>query len=198
MTRPKDEMGSQIVSSESDISHPIPVNLSRNNNFQAQARRFPTPNSSSNSSAAWIFSHFRIQVRSADECVAPGRRQPRETRWTSDGRLCSPETNLKVGLLPLFFMQRLLSHMFPSFYTSWKLHTSMVDSLPKPLADFLSFLDVFCLKIDQTGCETRYNRTKLALWLWRLSSVSTAEDWALVVKRTFNFLFMDPWWQDRK
>ena len=54
-------------------------------------------------------------MRSADECVAPGRRQPRETRRTSDGRLSSPETNLKVGLLPLFFMQLLLSHMFLLF-----------------------------------------------------------------------------------
>ena len=52
---------------------------------------------------------------SADDCVAPGGRQPRETRLTSDGRLYSPETNLKVGLLPLFFMQLLLSHMFLSF-----------------------------------------------------------------------------------
>ena len=41
MTRPKDEMESQIVSSESDISHPILVYLSRNNNSQAQARLFP-------------------------------------------------------------------------------------------------------------------------------------------------------------
>ena len=41
MTRPKDEMGSQIVSSESNIFHPILVYLSRNNNTQAQARRFP-------------------------------------------------------------------------------------------------------------------------------------------------------------
>ena len=41
MTWPKDEMGSQIVSSESDIFHPILVYLSQNNNFQAQARRFP-------------------------------------------------------------------------------------------------------------------------------------------------------------
>ena len=41
VTRPKDEMGSQIVSSESDISHPILVYPSRNNNSQAQARRFP-------------------------------------------------------------------------------------------------------------------------------------------------------------
>ena len=71
--------------------------------------------SSSDSSGAWISSHLRIQVRSADECVAPGRCQPRETRWTSDRRLSSPETNLKVGLLPLFFMQLLLSHMFLSF-----------------------------------------------------------------------------------
>ena len=30
-------------------------------------------------------------------------------------RLSSPETNLKVGLLPLFFTQLLLSHMFLSF-----------------------------------------------------------------------------------
>ena len=41
MTRPKDEMGSQIVPSDSDISHPILVYLRRNNNYQAQARRFP-------------------------------------------------------------------------------------------------------------------------------------------------------------
>ena len=41
MTRPKDEMGSQIVSSESDRSHPILSYLSRNNNSHAQARRFP-------------------------------------------------------------------------------------------------------------------------------------------------------------
>ena len=40
MTRPKDEMGSQIVSSESDISHPILCYLSRNNNSQALFRRF--------------------------------------------------------------------------------------------------------------------------------------------------------------
>ena len=71
--------------------------------------------SSSDSSGAWIFSHFWIQVRSADECVAPGRRRLQEICWTSDGRLSSPETNLTVGLLPLFFMQRLLLHMFPSF-----------------------------------------------------------------------------------
>ena len=41
MTRPKDEMGSQNVFSEFDIFHPILVYLSRNNNTQAQARRFP-------------------------------------------------------------------------------------------------------------------------------------------------------------
>ena len=41
MTRPKDEMGSQIVSSESDLSYPILVYQSQNNNSQAQARRFP-------------------------------------------------------------------------------------------------------------------------------------------------------------
>ena len=41
MTRPEDKMGSQIVFSEFDIFHPILVYLSRNNNTQAQARRFP-------------------------------------------------------------------------------------------------------------------------------------------------------------
>ena len=41
MTRPKDEMGSQIVFSEFDICHPILVYLSRNNHTQAQGRRFP-------------------------------------------------------------------------------------------------------------------------------------------------------------
>ena len=41
MTWPKDEMGSQNVFSEFDIFHPILVYLSRNNNTQAQARRFP-------------------------------------------------------------------------------------------------------------------------------------------------------------
>ena len=41
MAQPKDEMGSQIVSSESHIPHPILVYLSWNNNSQAQARRFP-------------------------------------------------------------------------------------------------------------------------------------------------------------
>ena len=41
MTRPKDKMGSQIVSSESHISHPILVYLSRKNTSQAQAWRFP-------------------------------------------------------------------------------------------------------------------------------------------------------------
>ena len=41
LTRPKDEMGSQIVSSEYDVSHPILVYLSQNNNSRAQARSFP-------------------------------------------------------------------------------------------------------------------------------------------------------------
>ena len=41
MTRLKDEMESQIVPSESNISHPILVYLSRNNTSQAQPRRCP-------------------------------------------------------------------------------------------------------------------------------------------------------------
>ena len=107
MTRPKDEMGSQIVSSESDISHPILVYLSRNNNFRAQAWRFPALTAPE--------PEFAVIFGSKWDPLTSAWRQPRETRWTSDGRLSSPETNLKVGLLPLFFMQRLPSHMFPSF-----------------------------------------------------------------------------------
>ena len=53
-------------------------------------------------------SEIRWHRRGTREAL--GRRQLRGTRWTSDGRLSSPETNLKVGLLPLFFMQLLLSH----------------------------------------------------------------------------------------
>ena len=92
--------------------------ISFDNYLSKSEQKLPSSSStlsSSDSSGVWISSHFRIQVRSADECVAPGRRQFWETRWTSDGRLSSPETNLKVGLLPLFFMQLLLSHMFLSF-----------------------------------------------------------------------------------
>ena len=112
MTRHKDDMGSQIISSESYISHPILVYLSRNNNSQAQARRF----------AAWISSQIRIQVRSADECVAPGRRQPRETRWTSARRLSSPETNLKA----VFFLPKVFcvpGRKFVDLDASWTLRT---------------------------------------------------------------------------
>ena len=127
MTRPKDEMGSQIVSSQSDIPHPILVYLSRSEQQLPSSSSMP---SSSDSSGAWISSHFRIQVRSADECLAPGRRQYRETRWTSDGPLSSPEMNLKAGLLPLFFIQLLLSHMFLSFTVR----------TPPPLNQPLSFL----------------------------------------------------------
>ena len=74
MTQPKDEMGSQMVSSESDISHPILVYLSRNNDSQAQARRLPALTSPEPEFPV-IF-----EVRSANKCVAPGRRQSRETR----------------------------------------------------------------------------------------------------------------------
>ena len=76
MTRPKDEVGSQIVSSESDIFHRILVYLGRNNNSQGQARRFPALTAPEHEFSV----HFWIQVRSADECVAPGRcRPPRDS-----------------------------------------------------------------------------------------------------------------------
>ena len=48
--------------------------------------------SSSDSSGAWISSHFSIQVRTADLCMAPWKRQPRETRE----RLFHPEWVLKL------------------------------------------------------------------------------------------------------
>ena len=107
MTRPKDEMGSQIVPSESNIFHPILCYLSRNNNSQAQFRRF--------SALTAQEPEFPVIFGPKWDPLTSAWRQLRETRWTSDGRLSSPETNLKVGLLPLFFMQLLFSHMFLSF-----------------------------------------------------------------------------------
>ena len=99
------------LSLPSPTSHPILVYLSQNNNSLAQARRFP-PLAALEPEFSVVFgSKWDLLTR----CVAPGRRQSRETRWTSDGRLSSPETNLKVGLLPLIFMKVLLSHMFLSF-----------------------------------------------------------------------------------
>ena len=44
-----------------------------------------------------------------------GGASPERLAELPTGRLSSPETNLKVGRLPLFFMQLLLSHMFLSF-----------------------------------------------------------------------------------
>ena len=114
MTRPKDEMGSQIVPSESDIS----PRCSSDTYLSKSEQQLPSSSStlsSSDSAGAWIFNHFQIQMEYADECVAPGRHQPQETCWTSDRRLSSPETNLKVGLLPLVLMQLLLLHVFLSF-----------------------------------------------------------------------------------
>ena len=69
MMWPKDEKGSQIVSSESDISHPIPVYLSRNNNFQAQARRIPALTAPEQSFLAP--SEIRWRVCGAREAPAP-------------------------------------------------------------------------------------------------------------------------------
>ena len=97
----------KIVSSESDVSHLILVCLSLNNNSQAQARRFLALTAPE--------LEFLVILGSKWDPLTSAWRQPRETRWTSDGRLSSPETNLKVGLSPLFFMQLLRSHMFLSF-----------------------------------------------------------------------------------
>ena len=108
--RPKDEMGSQIVSSESDISHPILVYLSRNNNSQAQARRFRAL-TAPESEFPVIFGSKWDPLTSA---WRQGGASPERLAELPDGCLSSPESNVKVGLLPLFFMQ-LLSHMFLSF-----------------------------------------------------------------------------------
>ena len=136
MTRPKRRNG--ISNCLFRVRH-ISSDTSLSKSEQQLPSSSPTL-SSSDSSGAWIFSHFRIQVRPADECVAPGRRQFRETSWTSDGRLSSPETNLKVGILPLFFMQLLLSHMFLSF---------MVRT--SPLSFFLGFLFLLRAKKPQNN-----------------------------------------------
>ena len=111
MARPNDEMGSQIVSSESDISHPILVYLSRNNNSQPQARRFPALTA--------LEPEFPVIFGSNWDPLTSAWRLP----GASPERLAELPTgvsplqkkNLKVGLLPLFFMQLLLSHMFLSF-----------------------------------------------------------------------------------
>ena len=124
MTRPKDEMGSQIVCSESDRSHPILVNLSRNNNSQAQARRFPALTAPEPEFPV-IFGSKWDPLTSA---WRQGGASPRDTRWTSDGRLSFPETNLKVGLLPLFFMQLVISHMFLSFMVRTEFSSFMVKA----------------------------------------------------------------------
>ena len=111
MTRPKDEMGSQIVSSESDISHPILVYLSRNNNSQAQARRFPALTAPEPDFPVFFGSKW-------DPLTSAWRQGGTSLERLAElptGGLSSPETNFKVGLLPFFFMQLLLSHMFLSF-----------------------------------------------------------------------------------
>ena len=82
MTRPKDEMGSQIVSSETDVSHPILCYQSRKNNSQAQFRRFPAltapePEFPVIFGSKWdpLTSAWRQGGRGGG-----GGRQPRETR----------------------------------------------------------------------------------------------------------------------
>ena len=84
-----------------------------------------------------------MQVGSADEF------ESRETRWISDGRLSSPETNLKVGLLPLFFVQLLLSHMFLSFVV----RTSPLTICLCSILVLWSSMDLWCLLCHMTGCE---------------------------------------------
>ena len=75
MTRPKDEMGSQNVFSEFDILHSSDTCLSKS---EQQHPSSSSTFSSSDSSGAWISSHFRIQVsyirwrvRGAREAAAP-------------------------------------------------------------------------------------------------------------------------------
>ena len=69
-------------------------------------------------------------MRSANIGTAPGRRQLRETRSTSDGRLSSPGTNFgKWDFYHFFFMQRLLSHMPVSVIYGANFPFNVVSSL---------------------------------------------------------------------
>ena len=100
------------------FSLPSPTYLIPDTCLSKSEQQLPSSTSTlfgSDRSGAQISSDSRIQVRSADECVAPGRRQPERLAELPTGVRSSPETNLKVGLLPLFFIQLLLSHMFLSF-----------------------------------------------------------------------------------
>ena len=110
--RPEDEMGSQIISSESDISHPILVHLSRNNNSQAQARLFPALTAPEPEFPVIFGSCIPLTTA----CRQGGASPESFDELPTGGRLSSPETNLKVGLLPLFFMQRLLSDYVSVIY----------------------------------------------------------------------------------
>ena len=88
---------------------------------EQQLRSSSSTLSSSDSSGAWISNHFRIQVRSADECVAPGRRQserlaelptgysPLQKRiWKWDFYHCSSWT-------PFTYFSVIYGANFPSF-----------------------------------------------------------------------------------
>ena len=85
MTRPKDEMGSQIVSSEFDLSHPIIIYLSRNNNSQAQARRFPA----------------LITPESAFLVIFGSRWDPLTSAWRQGGASSEKLAELPTGVSPL-------------------------------------------------------------------------------------------------
>ena len=141
MTRPKAEMGSQTVSSESDISLPIHVYLSWNNNSQAQARRFPALTSPEPEFPV-IFGSKWDPLTSA---WRQGGASSERVAELYDRGHSSPETNFKVGLLPLFFMHLLLSHMFmvrtsplSSFLVNFWLYLDSVSNL-----SFLFVLSIF-------------------------------------------------------
>ena len=128
MTRPKDEMGSQMVSSEPDISNPILVFLSRNSNSQDQARRFPAL-AAPQPEFPVIFGYKWDPLTSA---WRQGGASPERLAEFFDGHLSSPETNLKMGLIPLLFMELLLLHMFLSFMV----RTSPLTAAPNKLCHF--------------------------------------------------------------
>ena len=95
--------------------------------------------SSSDSSSAWLSSHFLDPSENRCECVAPGRRQPRETSWTSDGRLSYPLINLHA----------------PSSFTYVSVIYSANFPFQKKKETTVVWLKTWSDKLSQTLCPSR-------------------------------------------
>ena len=124
MTRPKDEMGSQIVFSEFDIFPRILVYLSWNNNTEAQARRFPA-----------------LTAPEPEFPVIFGSKwDPLTSAWRQGG--ASPE---RLAELPTGHLQETKSHKTFSwnkgksilFYTIWPSHYIWLSLFFKSCSSYL-------------------------------------------------------------